>query len=74
VASRRQTIRNLQALTQVEPCATNIGACKESSSRVSVLLRKERSDRGESHLSETVNSIIDTAINEIYLTAVISSS
>jgi putative transposase len=33
------------------------------------LLRKERSDRGESHLLETVNSIIDTAIHKIYLTA-----
>jgi putative transposase len=33
------------------------------------LLRKERFDRGESHLPETVNSIIDTAISKIYLTA-----
>ena len=40
-----------------------------SAGRVSALLRKERSDRGKSHLPETVNSIIDTAINKIYLTA-----
>jgi putative transposase len=37
--------------------------------RVSALLRKERSDRGQRHLPQTVNSIIDTAINKIYLTA-----
>lgn len=40
-----------------------------SAGRVSVLLRKQRSDRGEGHLPETVKTIIDTAISKIYLTA-----
>jgi putative transposase len=37
--------------------------------RLSVFLRKERSDRGTSRLSNRVNKIIDTAIKKIYLTA-----
>jgi putative transposase len=40
-----------------------------SAGLVSALLRKGRSDRGESHLPKTVNSIIDAAINKMYLTA-----
>jgi len=39
------------------------------SERLSVFLRKERSDRGTSRLSSEVNKIIDTAINKIYLKA-----
>ncbi len=39
-----------------------------SAGRVSGLLRKQRSDCGESHLPENVNSIIDCAIKKIYLT------
>jgi putative transposase len=35
------------------------------SERLSVFLRKERSDRGTSRLSSEVNKIIDTAINKI---------
>jgi putative transposase len=37
--------------------------------RVSAFLRKSRSDRGRSPLPEKVNEIIDTAINNFYLTA-----
>jgi putative transposase len=45
-----------------------IGDYKHSE-RLSVFLRKERSDRGISRLSSEVNKIIDTAINKIYLKA-----
>jgi putative transposase len=37
--------------------------------RLSVLLRKGRSDRGRSRLSSNVNTIIEAAIKKIYLTA-----
>ena len=37
--------------------------------RLSVFLRKERSDRGKSRLSNKLNAIIDAAINKIYLKA-----
>ena len=37
------------------------------SERLSVFLRKERSDRGTSRLSSKIDKIIDTAINKIYL-------
>jgi len=40
----------------------------ERTERLSVLLRKERSDRGKSRLSAQVNAIIETAIKNIYLT------
>jgi putative transposase len=39
------------------------------SERLSVLLRKGRSDRGRSRLSNSVNTIPETAIKKIYLTA-----
>jgi putative transposase len=39
------------------------------SERLSVFLRKGRSDRGKSRLSNQVNAIIETAIEKIYLTA-----
>jgi putative transposase len=39
------------------------------SERLSVFLRKERSDRGASRLSSEIDKIIDTAINKIYLKA-----
>jgi putative transposase len=39
------------------------------SERLSVLLRKGRSDRGRSRLSSNVNTIIEAAIKKIYLTA-----
>jgi putative transposase len=45
-----------------------IGDYKRSE-RLSVFLRKERSDRRTSRLSSKVNKIIDTAINKIYLKA-----
>jgi putative transposase len=45
-----------------------IGDYKRSE-RLSVFLRKERSDRRTSRLSSEVNKIIDTAINKIYLKA-----
>ena len=45
-----------------------IGDYKRSE-RLSVFLRKERSDRRTSRLSSEVNKIIDTAINQIYLKA-----
>lgn len=41
----------------------------ERSGRLSVFLRKERSDRGKSRLSDKVNAIIDATINKIYLKA-----
>ena len=41
----------------------------ERSERVSVFLRKGRSDRGKNRLSNKVNAIIETAIKKIYLTA-----
>ena len=41
----------------------------ERSERISVFLRKGRSDRGKSRLSNKVNAIIETAIKKIYLTA-----
>jgi putative transposase len=41
----------------------------KSSERLSVLLRKERSDRGKSHLTNKVDHIIDAAIKKVYLTA-----
>jgi putative transposase len=41
----------------------------KSSERLSVLLRKERSDRGKSRLTNKVDHIIDTAIKKFYLTA-----
>jgi len=41
----------------------------KNSERLSVLLRKERSDRGKSRLPAKVNRIIDAAIKKIYLTA-----
>jgi putative transposase len=41
----------------------------KSSERLSVLLRKERSDCGMARLPAKVNSIIDAAIKKIYLTA-----
>jgi putative transposase len=37
--------------------------------RLSVFLRKQRSDRGKSRLLDKVDKIIDTAIKKIYLTA-----
>ena len=37
--------------------------------RLSVFLRKERSDRGTSRLSKEIETIIDNAIKDIYLTA-----
>ena len=37
--------------------------------RLSVFLRKERSDRGKSRLPSKVNAIIETAIKKIYFTA-----
>jgi putative transposase len=40
-----------------------------SCKRLSVFLRKGRSDRGKSRLSNQVNAIIETAIEKIYLTA-----
>jgi putative transposase len=39
------------------------------SERLSVFLRRARSDRGKSRLSNKVNAIIETAIKKIYLTA-----
>jgi putative transposase len=39
------------------------------SERLSVFLRKERSDRGTSRLSSKVDKVIDAAIKNIYLTA-----
>lgn len=39
------------------------------SGRLSVFLRKERSDRGKSRLSKEIETIIDKAIKDIYLTA-----
>jgi putative transposase len=45
-----------------------IGAYNDSQ-RVSAFLRKSRSDRGRSRLPKEVNKIIDTAINNFYLTA-----
>jgi putative transposase len=39
------------------------------SERLSVFLRKERSDRGARRLSNKVEKIIDAAIKKIYLTA-----
>ena len=41
----------------------------ERAERLSVFLRKERSDRGKSRLPSKVNAIIETAIKKIYLTA-----
>jgi putative transposase len=41
----------------------------ERAERVSVFLRKQRSDRGKSRLPGKVNAIIETAIKKIYLTA-----
>jgi putative transposase len=41
----------------------------ERAERLSVFLRKERSDRGKSRLPNKVNAIIETAIKKIYLTA-----
>jgi len=41
----------------------------ERAERLSVFLRKERSDRGKSRLPSKVNAIIETAIDKIYLTA-----
>jgi putative transposase len=41
----------------------------EHSERLSVFLRKQRSDRGISRLSNKVEKIIDAAIRKIYLTA-----
>ena len=41
----------------------------ERSERLSVFLRKERSDRGTSRLSDKVEKIIDAAIRKIYLKA-----
>lgn len=41
----------------------------KSSERLSVLLRKGRSDRGKSRLSSRVNGIIDAAIKKVYLKA-----
>ena len=41
----------------------------ERSERISVFLRKGRSDRGKTRLSNKVNAIIETAIKKIYLTA-----
>jgi putative transposase len=71
--------RTQRTLTRVQKAADALGRHPatiyrwiekyRSAGRVSALLRKERSDRGKSHLSETINSIIDTAINKIYLTA-----
>ena len=71
--------RTQRTLTRVQKAADALGRHPatiyrwiekyRSAGRVSALLRKERSDRGKSHLSETINSIIDTAINRIYLTA-----
>ena len=40
----------------------------ERTERLSVFLRKERSDRGKSRLPNKVNAIIETAIKKIYLT------
>src|SRR6202790_3859106 len=40
-----------------------------TSQRLSVFLRKERSDRGARRLSNKVEKIIDAAIKKIYLTA-----
>lgn len=39
------------------------------SGRLSVFLRKERSDRGRSRLPDKVNALIDAAINKMYLKA-----
>jgi hypothetical protein len=47
----------------------NPGSQCKSSERLSVLLRKERSDRGKSHLTKEVDHIIDAAIHKVYLTA-----
>ena len=44
------------------------------SERLSVFLRKERSDRGARRLSNKVEKIIDAAIKKIYLTGVITES
>ena len=41
----------------------------KSSERLSVLLRKGRSDRGNSRLASKVDRIIEAAIKKIYLTA-----
>ena len=41
----------------------------ERSERVSVFLRKGRSDRGKNRLSNKVNAIIENAIKKIYLKA-----
>ena len=41
----------------------------ERSERISVFLRKDRSDRGKSRLSRKVNAIIEAAIKKIYLKA-----
>jgi hypothetical protein len=41
----------------------------ERAERLSVFLRKERSDRGKSRLPNKVNAIIEPAIKKIYLTA-----
>jgi hypothetical protein len=41
----------------------------ERTERLSVFLRKERSDRGKSRLPNKVNAIIESAMNKIYLKA-----
>ncbi len=41
----------------------------ERSERISVFLRKGRSDRGKTRLSNKINAIIETAIKKIYLKA-----
>ena len=41
----------------------------ERAERLSVFLRKERSDRGKSRLPSKVNAIIETAIKKFYLPA-----
>ena len=39
----------------------------EHSGRISIFLRKGRTDRGKSRLSNKVNAIIETAIKKIFL-------
>jgi hypothetical protein len=41
----------------------------ERTERLSVFLRKERSDRGQSRLPNKVNAISESAMNKIYLKA-----
>jgi putative transposase len=71
--------RAKRTLAKVQKCADALGKhpatiyrwmkAYEHSERISIFLRKGRTDRGKSRLSNQVNAIIETAIKKIYLTA-----